>query len=172
MSKATDNGLREVWLPVRGYEGVYEVSNLGNVRRISTGRNLVPAAGPTGYLRVSLSNGSARNYYVHRIVLEAFCGPQPFEGAQTAHNDGNTQNNRLANLRWASPKENQADVERHGRRCRGSRVFGAKLSEDRVRGIRRRIESGERNPDIARAFNVSVSTIHLIRHNRIWSHVI
>jgi hypothetical protein len=160
----------EVWLPVRGYEGYYTASNLGSIRRLG-GDTLMPSQSD-GYLRVSLSRqGLVRNHRVHVLVLTAFCGPPPFEGAQAAHNDGNPLNCRLTNLRWATPVENQADVERHGRRCKGVEVFGAVLDEARVRQIRERIASGERNPSIAADFGVSISTIHLIRHDRIWRHV-
>jgi FixJ family two-component response regulator len=55
--------------------------------------------------------------------------------------------------------------------CRGSNVFGAILLEADVSEIRKRIHSGERNPSIASDYGVSISTIHLIRHNRTWRHV-
>lgn len=161
----------EVWLPVVGYEGLYEVSNLGRVRRQGAYACLRPIDGGRGYLMVSLSNVTAKNYPVHRLVLTAFCGPEPFPGAQAAHNDGDRANARLTNLRWATPAENQADRVRHGTMCRGSDVFGAVLNEDAVAEIRRRIRSGERNLPIADHYGVSVSTIHLIRHNKTWRHV-
>ena len=105
------------------------------------------------------------------MVMVAFCGADPFPGAQVCHNDGDTSNCRLVNLRWDTAYGNQADVDRHGTRCRGEDVFGAKLTETDVAMIRKRIAGGERNPVIASDFGVSTSTIHLIRHNRIWRHV-
>jgi hypothetical protein len=171
----------EVWLAVPGYEGLYEASNLGRIRRDPMaphrslgvpGQVLSPVAGERGYLRVSLSRaGTVSNHAVHRLVLMAFCGPPPFHGAHAAHNDGHPTNCALSNLRWATPTENQADVDRHGRRCRGEAVFGSILTEDEVREIRRRCSRGEGNPPIAGDYGVSRSTIHLIRHNRIWRHV-
>lgn len=171
---------REVWLPVRGYEGLYEASNLGRIRRDPRapcrslgvpGKTLSPSF-CGGYAVVSLSkSGEVKNHRVSRVVLEAFCGPPPFAGAHAAHNDGDTANNRLTNLRWATPLENQADVERHGNRVKGESVFGAVLTETDVREIRKRCASGERNRPIAQDFGVSISTVHLIRHNRIWRHV-
>lgn len=166
---------REVWLPVVGYEGYYEVSNLGRLRRdaaASPRTEIIQPCGGDTYPVVSLSrNGEVRTHRLHKLVLTAFCGPAPFEGAHAAHNDGDKANCRLTNLRWATPAENQADVDRHGRRCRGAEVFGAKLEEADIKAIRQRIAKGERNPGIARDFAVSISTIHLIRHNRIWRHV-
>lgn len=172
---------REVWLPVVGYEGVYEVSNMGVIRRDPKaparslgvpGKPLKPMPTTGGYHVVSLSlRGVVDNVRVSRVVLTAFCGPPPFDGAQAAHNDGDNSNNRLTNLRWATPIENQADIERHGNRCKGSAVHGAVLDEEQVRLIRERCHAGERNPAIATDFGVSISTIHLIRHNRTWRHV-
>jgi len=161
----------EVWLPVPEYDGLYEVSNLGRVRSARTGAVLAPSA-TSGYLHVSLCrNGEVRTARVHRIVLTAFCGQEPFQGAHAAHNDGNSLNCALTNLRWATAVENQADVTRHGRRCRGEDVYGAVLTEEKVRAIRARISGGERSRPIAQDYGVSISTIHLIKHNRIWRHV-
>lgn len=161
----------EVWLPVLGYEGHYQVSNMGNVKG-KRKELLSPVVAAKGYPTVSLSkNGVVKNHKVHVLVLKSFCGDRPFDGAQAAHNDGNAMNAKLSNLRWASAKENQSDIDRHGRRCQGVDVFGAVLDDDRVRDIRARLNSGDRNKPIANDFGVSISTIHLIRHNRIWRHV-
>ncbi|MED5545765.1 MAG: NUMOD4 domain-containing protein [Pseudomonadota bacterium] len=171
---------REVWMPVPDYEDLYEVSNLGRVRRAlsAPARSLgVPGAilKPSltnGYLVLSLSKaGAVKSHRVHTLVMTAFCGGRPFPGAQICHNDGNSTDCRLTNLRWDSAYGNQADVERHGTRCRGNDVYGAKLTEIDVIEIRARIARGERNPPIANDFGVSISTIHLIRHNRTWRHV-
>ncbi|WP_181008468.1 NUMOD4 domain-containing protein [Sphingomonas montanisoli] len=171
----------EVWLPVRGYEGLYEVSNLGRVRRdLNTPARGISVPGHVlqrvdagqGYDIVSLCrDGVTTNWRVHRLVLIAFCGPEPFDGAQACHNDGQPKNCALTNLRWASPIDNQADRVRHGTDCRGEAVYGAVLTEEKVRQIRARIAQRERNRPIAEDYGVSISTIHLIRHNRIWRHV-
>ncbi len=175
MSEIGGIAAREVWVPVLGYEGVYEVSIFGRVRRDASASPRTEFIKPStthGYLHVSLSkDGVVRTHRLHRLVLSSFCGQEPFPGAHAAHNDGDKTNCALANLRWASPVENQADVDRHGRRCRGEDVYGAVLTEGAVRDIRRRIGDGERNPSIARDFKVSISTVHLIRHKRIWKHI-
>lgn len=172
---------KEVWLPVRGYEGFYECSNLGLVRRdiaahstpgTFPGKLVKPSKSPKGYYNLSLSkNGIVKTGRLSRIILEAFCGPPPFENAHAAHNDGNPENNKLTNLRWATPTENQADVNRHGNRCKGEDVHNAVLKEDDVIKIRQRISNGERNKSIANDYGISISTVHLIRHNRIWRHI-
>lgn len=156
----------EAWRPVDGWPG-YSVSSWGRVRS-KYGRYLKPAV-VQGYDVVTLCHWSRKfNARVHRLVALAFFGTPPFEGAIVAHNDGNSLNNHAINLRWASARENQFDRVRHGTRCRGSRVFGAKLREEQIPAIRQRIASGETYAVIADEFAVSKSTIHLIAHNRIW----
>ena len=158
----------ETWVRVEGHPD-YEVSSWGRVRR--DGRCIKPVK--TGhYWVVSLSTkGKTTTARLHRLVIEAFIGKPQFPGAIAAHNDGDTSNNRASNLRWASALENQADRIRHQTRIQGSEVFGAKLVEDAIPLIRERIERGERYPSIARDYGVSVSTISLIKRQRIWTHV-
>lgn len=147
----------------------YEVSSWGRVRR---GEKILRPVKTGRYWVLSLSEGgNVRLVRVHRLVIETFIGPPAFDGAITAHNDGNTDNNFASNLRWASALENQADRVRHRTRTRGSAVVGSKLKEDAIPEIRRRIASGDRFPIIARDFGVSISTISLINRNRIWAHV-
>ncbi len=163
--------MKEVWLDAPEYEGLYEVSNLGRVRRIDSGRILQPTPGTGGYLLVTLSDkGRRTTANVHRLVLTAFCGEPPFKGAQSAHNNGDTDNCALTNLRWASSLENHADMARHNRRCRGEDMHASVLKESDVVEIRRRLPY-ERNKPIAEDYGVSISTIHMIRHDRIWRHV-
>lgn len=112
-------------MPVPGFEGLYEASDLGRVRSLDRttadkrkarilGRVLAPLRHTGGYARVMLwKGGAAHQTYVHKVVLESFTGARP-EGLQVAHCNGVKQDNRLANLRWATPAENQADRERHG----------------------------------------------------------
>ncbi|UCR74409.1 HNH endonuclease [Mycobacterium phage Ritam007] len=112
----------EAWLPVVGYEGLYEVSDGGRVRsldrqiecdgrgrRYMRGRVLSQSVMPNGYLKVGLPGGNA---LVHRLVLTAFVGACP-DGMEGCHNDGDRSNNRLDNLRWDSRTENNHDAVRH-----------------------------------------------------------
>lgn len=128
----------ERWLPVPGYEGFYEVSDRGGVRSVDRaitrkGRKAsdrVRRAGGVlncpqdqdGYPRASLSRDNRRcRFYVHVLVLEAFVGPRP-EGMECLHGDGDPSNNRLCNLHWDTPSENQLDRVRHGRHFATSRL--------------------------------------------------
>lgn len=109
---------KEVWKAVKGFEGIYEVSNLGNVRGItrcgSHGGNLRKAPTHFGYESVRLYNHPyARGYFVHRLVAEAFI-PNPDHKRTVNHIDGNKKNNCVDNLEWATHGENHKHAYRTG----------------------------------------------------------
>lgn len=115
----------ELWRPVVGFEGEYEVSNCGLVRSVDRvqvrpsdgksfrrrGQLLKPAPHPKGHLVLHLTRGQAR--YVHDLVLCAFIGPRP-DGMIALHADDNPANNRASNLRWGSYSDNARDAVRNG----------------------------------------------------------
>lgn len=95
---------REEWRPVAGYEGFYEVSNLGNVRKVQ--QMMRPADNGNGYLRVNLTkDGKTTTYYVHRLVAKAFCGNAD-DSKTVNHINHVTTDNRAVNLEWLSQKKN------------------------------------------------------------------
>jgi HNH endonuclease/Helix-turn-helix domain len=96
-------------------------------------------------------NGRVRQFYVHQLVLEAFVGPRPL-GTEACHNDGDTANNALINLRWDTSGENKRDEYRHGRRRH-------RLSpDDLALAVRMRQEGATFNA-IALHFGVNPSTV-------------
>lgn len=110
----------EIWREVPEYEGVYEVSNLGRVRRVETQRVLKGKTLRNGYREVTLSReGNPRFFLIHRLVMLAFKGAPP-EKHEVCHNDGNKENNRLDNLRYDTHSNNAKDRIKHGT-CRNSR---------------------------------------------------
>jgi hypothetical protein len=107
--------MSEQWRTVPGYED-YEVSDQGRVRsnKRRTPR-IRPAVREGGYLQVGLWSASGRHYFtVHQLVMLAFVGPRPDE-LLTRHLDGEPSNNRLSNLAYGTPLENNLDTVRHGR---------------------------------------------------------
>ncbi len=112
-----------------------------------------------------------KNCAVHRLVLEAFVGPCP-SGMQCCHYDGDGSNNHLSNLRWGTPKSNQADRIRHGTDCRGSRHPNAKLTEADVRAIRTEYAAGGvTQRSIGEKYGVDKDCISIIITRKAWKHV-
>ena len=114
---------KEVWRPVVGYEGLYEVSSHGAVRRVDRltktgklikGSVLKVRPLPSGRPRVNLSkNGKIVDAYPYRLALEAFVGPCP-PGMEALHWDDDHSNNAISNLRWGTRTDNMRDMSRNG----------------------------------------------------------
>lgn len=164
------DSLSEQWMPVPGYEALYEVSEHGHVRRRNKSRMapvgyiLKPRITHDGYLRYGLSRrGQYWHVTAHRLVALAFLGPPPFPGAHVAHFDGDKMNNHVSNLRWATAAENEADKQRHGT-ARGAppgeRHPASKLTADSVRKMRQLAASGMTIKAISERFDVPKLTAY------------
>lgn len=156
----------EHWRPVVGFEGRYEVSDLGGVRNCRTGKGLRPGRSANGYLSVALGRKSK---LVQHLVAGAFIGPRP-PGMLVCHNDGSRTNNRAANLRYDTYAGNSADTERHGTRMRGERYSTAKLTDDSAREIRR-LRGIVPQSALAERFGVSPAAVQAVHDGRTWKHV-
>ena len=96
----------EEFRDIPGYEGMYEVSNLGRVKNVETGRILKPGKDRYGYLQLVLSkNGIMKTIKVHRLVAQAFL-PNPNNYPQVNHRDEDKTNNTIDNLEWCDAKYN------------------------------------------------------------------
>ena len=100
----TDDMVEE-WKDIPGYEGLYAVSNLGNIKSFrKTEKLLKPVPIKSGHLIVNLSkNGNMRTVCVHRLVAEAYI-PNPNMFTIVIHKDGNKQNNSASNLKWCDAR--------------------------------------------------------------------
>lgn len=169
----------ELWRPVRGFEGYYEVSDQGRVKRVAGGPGtrvgtiLKPSTGKTGYHHVMLTkNGKPQKHFVHRIMLHAFKRPMRADQTDTRHLNGIPNDNRLCNLEFGTKTENQADRAIHGTTLYGARNPCAKLTEIQVQEIRTRcITEKITHRELARQYGVSRSLISRIVSREIWNHL-
>lgn len=96
--------MEEIWKEIEGYEGLYQVSNLGRVKRDDYIKPLLDGSGK--YYQVSLwKNGKEKKALIHRLVAKAFL-PNPENKPCVDHIDTITTNNNVSNLRWCTHKEN------------------------------------------------------------------
>lgn len=112
--------MQEIWKDVKGYEGLYKISNLGNVLSLNFNHsNYSKCLKPfdnDGYLRVAFNcNNQYKRFLVHRLVAEAFI-PNPENKPFINHIDGNKRNNNIDNLEWVSASENTRHAIRIGLR--------------------------------------------------------
>jgi len=169
----------ENWLPVVGYESLYEVSSLGRVRsldrtshsiagwsQLKKGRILVQSPDSDGYLLVNLHKSkTSKSAKVHALVAAAFIGHRP-AGFDVAHNDGSRSHNAVSNLRYATKRENQADRKLHGTTCSGQRNGCAKLTADDVAAIRTSVDT---QSSIAKRFGISQTNVSMIKLGKTWA---
>ena len=112
--------MEEIWKPIKGYEGYYEASNLGNIRNSRTMHLIKQTLNTAGYLRVQLSKASKVTFcLVHRLVAEAFLDKT---GPQVNHKNEIKTDNRVENLEWCDVSYNcrygtrrERIVEKQGR---------------------------------------------------------
>ena len=168
----------EQFKPIKGYEGLYEVSSFGRVRSLRrkdrlnrqiTTKILYIKKHRDGYLQVSLSKDGKYNYlYIHRLVGKHFIS-NPQNKKFINHKDGNKKNNFVGNLEWCTKSENMIHatilVPNYAERR-------SKLTSIQVREIRRMLAMGKSQAEIGRHFGVGQTTISRIKHKKRWSHLV
>lgn len=170
----------EIYKDIRGYNGIYRVSNEGNVRTIGKSgtwrkdRVLKPYRHTGGYLVVTLykSHSVKSKYFVHRLVANSFI-KNPGKRQTVNHIDGNKRNNILSNLEWATYKENLHHARENGlTRNHGEQQKTAKLKESDVIEIRHLYAKGTRVVEIIRKYRLnSVQTVYNIIKRKSWKHI-
>ncbi len=175
----------EIWKDVKGYEGYYQVSNLGSIRGVDRlikhsrwGKEFrksrilsVKGIAGSGYPYVTLCKDSYRNgAAVHRIVAKAFI-PNPENKPCINHINCVKTDNRAINLEWCTCKENMTHAYKNGlvNPTRGESCHDAKLNKFQVRVIRKCPDLIQK--ELAEIFNVSRSNISCIRRRKSWTHI-
>lgn len=112
--------MEEIWKDIEGYEGLYQVSNLGRVKSLQATKMhdrvkiLTPILADGRYLRVQLyKNKVPSRFQVHRLVAAAFI-ENPHKKPQVNHRDGNKTNNCVNNLEWCTASENNLHAYKTG----------------------------------------------------------
>lgn len=175
---------KEIWKDIKGYEGLYQVSNLGRVRSLDRtvnykdkskalrkGRILKTHQYKCGYSRVVLWNENTyKNKSVHRLVAQAFI-PNPDNKPFVNHIDGNKGNSCLNNLEWCDQSENMqhAYINRLVVKSKGELAHRAKFTNEQAKQIRKEYISWSREfgvPALAKKYGVNKRTILDIIHNK------
>jgi hypothetical protein len=148
----------ERWLPVVGYEGLYEVSDQGRLR-YADGRLVSPE-----YVRVKLHHGGkTRHFQLHRLIAAAFLGPIPTD-QEVNHRNGLKNDNALANLEYRTHAENIRHAYATGIavRPRGDRNHRTRYSEATKASWRRRyLAGGVTIKQLAAEAGASFCTVHV-----------
>ena len=165
----------EIWKPVVDFEELYEVSDLGNVKRVKAapggrvGVNLKPWINNHGYLYLSLrKNGRYKTVAVHVLVAAAFIDKRPDKN-DVNHIDGVKVNNVLSNLEYLTRSQNVLHAFEIGLKQRpfGLKNGRAKLNPDDFLKIRQ-LSTTMKHGDIGALFGVSQSTISRFLRGETW----
>jgi hypothetical protein len=179
----------EIWKDVVGYEGHYQVSNIGAVKsvaRIVESRKgvfgnkkeifLKPTKTKKGYLRIKLckvvcEKSIENNFYIHTLVAKSFL-ENPLNKPQVNHINGIKYDNRVENLEWVTGSENVRHSLDNNLKIpqKGSENGMSKLTEKQVLEIRK-IGRTKTLKEVAKIYNVNMSLISLILLNKIWIHI-
>jgi hypothetical protein len=171
------------WKPVVGFEGLYEVSDLGRVRSLDRTvpsiigikqhrRGAIMAQSlDSDYLHLLLwKNGKGYNCWTHRLVAQAFI-PNPDGKPEVNHKEQPKTDNRVSNLEWATKAQNDEHAAMTGLVLKGSKVGTAKLTEAQVVLMRKLWAQGWTQNALQGFFEVSQTTVQYAVTGKSWKHV-
>lgn len=170
----------EIWKDIPGYEGQYEVSNMGQVRNKKRGNIVKGGLTKRGYLHVGLRlDGKSKYLYVHRLVMLAFVGASELE---VNHKNGKPSDNRLGNLEYMTHRQNIQHsfdvlgrksnlIQRRGKSGKMGKPTYSILQAWEVKEMRHFYKEGCSLKELAEMYDVTVWTIHAIIYGRNWKHV-
>jgi len=177
--------MKEIWKPVVGYEGYYEVSSIGRVRSVDRfvrhnfgglslkkGCNVKNHQNKLGYLQVSLSKqGKKKLLLVHRLVATAFI-PNLLGLPQVHHKDDVKNHCDKDNLEWTTGRLNKDYAMASGLIPKGEKQHWAFMTKEKVLQMRNLYSQGVTHiKTLAEVFNISEGGAYAIIHRRNWKHI-
>lgn len=168
----------EIWLPVKEYENIYEVSNIGRVKSLKYNKEkiLKPNINNCGYYTISLSkNKIEKKHLVHRLVGLSFIKNTDKTKNQINHKNGIKSDNLFSNLEWVTNSENGKHAFDNGLNIKvyGEKVSGAKLTDKKVIAIRRlfKINPKINKRNLAAKIGVRYEIIVRVLNRTTWNHL-
>ena len=167
----------EIWLDLKGYENLYKISNLGNIKSFQLnkkGKLLRPSKDKDGYKQVGIRdiNSKRKWFRLHRLVALHFI-PNPNNYDYINHKDNTPDNNVYTNLEWCTLQYNNQYRFDTGRACNtGSNHPQASLTEDQAKQIYILGHNGDYTElELAKKFNTTRSVVNKVRLKYNWTHV-
>lgn len=180
--------MEEMWKPVLGFEGLYEISNLGRVNRLKrvirqkarVMQNhtlkemfLKIQTNIDGYYVVKLSkNGRVYEKRINRLIAEAFI-PNPKNLPVVNHKDTIKTNNSVSNLEWCTVAHNNRHAFANNlmNHFKGEEYPGAKLNVEKIKYIRKKYKAGKTQKELAELFQICQQAVSKIIHRKLWGHI-
>jgi hypothetical protein len=162
----------EVWRNIEGYEGLYQVSNIGRVKSLKgeIEKMISISIKETGYHRVTLIKDSVcKRKYVHVLVAEAFIGKSDLE---VNHINGIKSDNRVENLEWVTKSDNIKHAYKIGlkKKYNGSLNGNSFLTKEQVIEIKYETSHLSQR-QISQIYKIAQTTVSAIKRGVIWPHI-
>ena len=158
----------EKWVWIKGYEGLYQISNLGNVKSFKTNKLLSnKRIDGSGYAQVALrKNGKVKELRINRLVAFHFIGDPENDKLTVNHKDGIKLNNKVDNLEWATLSEQMIHAYKNGLKkpVKGCRTVDKETQEE-IKQLYQKGKRGRSALALGKKFGISPSTVERIVRN-------
>ena len=159
----------EIWKPIKDFENIYEVSNLGRIKSFKNYKIsfLIGSSSGDGYRTVTLCGNKNKRIYIHRLVALHFI--ENLENKiEVNHINGIKNDNRVDNLEWCTKSENSIHALKNGLAKSGENSKKHKLTEKQVKEIK---NSSLKGVELAKIYNIGEMQISRIKNNINWKYI-